>query len=64
MNRPTFACFVCQYFMLTDIETCVLFQESCPFTLDSASTTITSPVNFSTGRNYARKLSTLNCIND
>jgi len=64
MNRPTFVCFVFQYFMLTAIETYVLFQEPCTFIFDSAATAITNPVNFSIGRNYARKLSTLNCIND
>jgi hypothetical protein len=64
MNRPTFICFPCKYFILTAVETYVLVQEPCPFIFGSADATITISVNFSTVRSYARKLSITNCIND
>jgi hypothetical protein len=64
MNRSTFVCFPCKYFIMTAVETYVLVQEPRPFIFDSAVATITISVNFSTVRSYARKLSTTNCIND
>jgi len=64
MNRPTFVRFPCKYFILTAVETYVLVQEPCPFIFDLSAATTTISVNFSTVRSYARKLSTMNCIND